>query len=80
MVVHLYVKTLKEKMGTGTEVQVLTPMTVGSMGTRNLNLLLQQAANPARIDQPEVQVGDRLFRKDDRVIQRRNPYHREVFN
>ena len=80
MVVHLYVKTLKEKMGTGTEVQVLTPMTVGSMGTRNLNLLLQQAANPARIDQPEVQVGDRLFRKGDRVIQRRNNYDLEVFN
>ena len=62
------------------EVQILSPMTVGSMGTRNLNQLVQETANPDHKDKPILQLGERLFRLGDRVIQRRNNYDLEVFN
>ena len=80
MVVRLYVKTIKERLGANTEVQILTPMTVGSMGTRNLNQLIQNTANPENSDKASIQIGERIFRTGDRVIQRRNNYDLEVFN
>ncbi|GAF03760.1 SF1B family DNA helicase RecD2 [Saccharicrinis fermentans] len=80
MVVRLYVKTIKERLGCDTEVQILTPMTVGSMGTRNLNQLVQDAANPIDAGKASLQMGERTFRTGDRVIQRRNNYDLEVFN
>ncbi len=80
MVVRLYTKTIKERLGVHTEVQILTPMTVGSMGTRNLNQLVQHTANPDNSNKASLQIGERIFRIGDRVIQRRNNYDLEVFN
>ena len=80
MVVRLYSKTIKERLGANMEVQILTPMTVGSMGTRNLNQLVQNTFNPHNSDKPSLQLGERIFRLGDRVIQRRNNYDLEVFN
>ena len=80
MVVRLYSKTIKERLGANMEVQILTPMTVGSMGTRNLNQLVQSTFNPYNSDKPSLQLGERIFRLGDRVIQRRNNYDLEVFN
>lgn len=80
MVVRLYAKTIKERLGTNTEVQILTPMTVGSMGARNLNLLVQNTVNPDSANKASLQIGERIFRTGDRVIQRRNNYDLEVFN
>ena len=80
MVVRLYTKTIKERLGVNTEVQILTPMTVGSMGTRNLNQLVQNTANPIDASKASLQFGERIFRTGDRVIQRRNNYDLEVFN
>ncbi len=80
MVVRLYCKTIKERLGKDMEVQILTPMTVGSMGTRNLNLLVQNTFNPADGNKANLQFGERVFRIGDRVIQRRNNYDIEVFN
>ncbi len=80
MVVRLYSKTIKERLGTNMEVQILTPMTVGSMGTRNLNLLVQNTFNPDDGNKTNLQFGEKIFRIDDRVIQRRNNYDIEVFN
>ncbi len=80
MVVRLYTKTIKERLGVHTEVQILTPMTVGSMGTRNLNQIVQNTANPIDASKASLQIGERIFRTGDRVIQRRNNYDLEVFN
>ncbi|MDA3892217.1 MAG: AAA family ATPase [Salinivirgaceae bacterium] len=80
MVVRLYAKTIKERLGANMEVQILTPMTVGSMGTRSLNQLVQNTFNPDNKSKPVLQLGERLFRLGDRVIQRRNNYDLEVFN
>jgi exodeoxyribonuclease V alpha subunit len=80
MVVRLYSQTIKERLGKNLEVQILTPMTVGSMGARNLNLLVQNTFNPEDGQKPTLQIGERVFRLGDRVIQRRNNYDLEVFN
>lgn len=60
------------------DVQVLTPMRKGSLGTERLNALLQRALNPAP-DQGE-DVGPPRLRRGDKVMQLRNDYDRDVFN
>jgi exodeoxyribonuclease V alpha subunit len=66
--------------GRGIEIQVLTPMTRGSLGTVSLNRMLQEAANPPADGKAQLQVGERVFRVGDRVIHRRNNYDLGVFN
>lgn len=78
LIVRLYSQTIHERVGRDLEVQILTPMTAGSLGTRNLNLLIQQTFNAE--SKLEFQIRDRVFRMGDRVIQRRNNYELEVFN
>ena len=60
-----------------TQVQVLTPMNRGIVGTTNLNLALQAALNP---NGTEVVRGGRTYRVGDKVMQIKNDYDREVFN
>ena len=62
------------------DVQVLSPMTRGLVGTRNLNKVLQQLINPATEDKDELARGDSILRIGDRVMQLKNDYNREVFN
>jgi exodeoxyribonuclease V alpha subunit len=57
------------------DVQVLSPMHKGLIGTENLNRELRQILNPAGLPTR----GDR-FRVGDRVMQTRNNYDKEVFN
>jgi exodeoxyribonuclease V alpha subunit len=57
------------------DVQVLSPMHKGIIGTENLNRELRQILNPTG----EPIRGDR-FRVGDRVMQTRNNYDKEVFN
>jgi exodeoxyribonuclease V alpha subunit len=59
------------------EVQVLTPMHKGLVGTQELNTRLQEMLNPSG---REVRSGHRAFRIGDRVLQTRNNYDKEVFN
>ena len=59
------------------EIQVLTPMNRGPLGTHALNRELQSLLNPAG---RELRAGDRTFREGDRVIQLRNNYDKGVFN
>jgi exodeoxyribonuclease V alpha subunit len=59
------------------DVQVLTPMHKGPLGSEALNERLQQALNPSG---PSLERGRRLFRQGDRVLQQRNDYNKEVFN
>ena len=80
VVKKLYREWIPKYRGGNSEIQVLTPMTRGSLGTRNLNAVLQAELNPAGPDRPEVQFGDRVFRSGDRVIHVRNNYELGVFN
>ncbi|MGC1399256.1 ATP-dependent DNA helicase, partial [Candidatus Binatus sp.] len=59
------------------EIQVLTPMNRGPLGTHILNRELQALLNPVG---REIRSGDRTFREGDRVIQLRNNYDKGVFN
>lgn len=60
-----------------TDVQVLTPMHRGPLGSEAINEALQAALNPSG---PSVNRGKRIFRRGDRVLQQRNDYDKEVFN
>lgn len=80
MIVRLYTKTIPNKFSSTLETQILAPMKVGTMGTNNLNQLIQEQANPAQEDKASLEMGGRIFRVNDRVIQRRNNYDLEVFN
>lgn len=62
------------------DVQVLCPMTRGEVGTRNLNKVLQELINPPNPSIAEIVYGGVTLRVGDRVIQKVNDYHREVFN
>jgi exodeoxyribonuclease V alpha subunit len=74
------------------QIQVLTPMQRGVVGATNLNLSLQEALNPT---EHEVFLRGRgavtlpkeclrrsgfVFRADDKVMQIKNNYDKEVFN
>ena len=59
------------------DVQVLTPMRRGPLGTEALNKLLQDALNPAPDSAARTSAG---FRAGDKVMQLRNDYEREVWN
>lgn len=59
------------------QIQVLTPMHKGSAGSGNLNNLLQQALNSQPLC---LKRGDREYRLDDKVMQLRNNYDKDVFN
>jgi exodeoxyribonuclease V alpha subunit len=62
------------------QIQVLSPMHRGDVGVAALNLKLQAALNPGRVDAAERVVGGRTFRVGDRVMQIRNNYDKDVYN
>ncbi len=59
------------------QIQVLTPMQRGAVGAANLNLALQEALNPSGEGLRRSGV---VFRANDRVMQIRNNYDKDVFN
>ena len=59
------------------DIQVLTPMHRGPVGTQALNERLQRALNP---DGPAIVVRGQTFRAGDKVMQVHNDYDKEVFN
>ena len=59
------------------DVQVLTPIKKGILGSANLNLKLQETFNPPEKDKPELTFGKRVFRMGDRVMQVKNDYRLE---
>jgi len=76
----LYTDWIPKYYGADCEIQVLSPMIRGSLGTASLNTMLQQAVNPGRQGRAEITIGERVFRVGDRVIHRRNNYDLGVFN
>lgn len=59
------------------DIQVLTPMQRGECGAVNLNQVLQEAMNPSKIF---LRQGGTQYRLNDKVMQIRNDYDKEVFN
>ncbi len=74
------------------QIQVLTPMQRGIVGATNLNLALQEALNPAEhkiftrgggtmtVQKEVLRRSGFAFRADDKVMQVKNNYDKEVFN
>lgn len=75
-----------------TQIQVLTPMQRGVVGATNLNLSLQESLNPTEhevymrgrgaVNMPKecLRRSGFSFRADDKVMQIKNNYDKEVFN
>ncbi|MFH1114642.1 MAG: ATP-dependent RecD-like DNA helicase [Pseudomonadota bacterium] len=74
---EIVVRRIPDRFGLNplADVQVLSPMHRGTLGTENLNRELRDMLNPSGIPIR----GDR-FRVGDRVMQTRNNYDKEVFN
>jgi exodeoxyribonuclease V alpha subunit len=74
------------------QIQVLTPMQRGVVGATNLNLSLQEALNPTEhevfmrgrgavtVPKECLRRSGFMFRADDKVMQIKNNYDKEVFN
>ncbi|MFD2113863.1 ATP-dependent RecD-like DNA helicase [Thiorhodococcus fuscus] len=60
------------------DVQILTPMNRGGLGSRALNVALQNALNPDA--QPRIERFGWTYAPGDKVIQLVNDYDKEVFN
>lgn len=60
-----------------TEIQLLTPMRVGQLGTINLNKIMQEVLNPST---KRIIQGDNIFKLHDKVMQTKNNYNKDVFN
>ena len=59
------------------DIQVLVPMKNGAAGTKNLNIVLQEAINPVG---ECITSGAFKYRVGDKVMQIRNDYKKNVFN
>jgi exodeoxyribonuclease V alpha subunit len=79
MIIRLMAERLQTSFGFDPwkDVQVLTPMTRGVLGTRNLNVSLQKVLNPSA--KQVIRYGI-TFRVGDKVIQTVNDYEKEVWN
>ena len=77
---HVVLERIPRRFGfdPSRDVQVLTPMNLGSLGTRSLNLELQQRLNPDRTG--GIERFGTIFAAGDKVIQTVNDYDKEVFN
>ena len=74
---HHFRKDGHARMDPIRDIQVLTPMHRGPVGTLNLNRVLQDALNPSG---EQVEVVGRRFKVGDKVMHLRNNYRKEVFN
>jgi exodeoxyribonuclease V alpha subunit len=60
------------------DVQVLTPMHKGTLGSSNLNAVLQGVLNPGA--GASIERAGRVFKTGDKVMQIRNDYEKDVYN
>lgn len=82
VIINVMLQLVKQKMpryvdATSYDIQVLTPTRKGLLGVERLNTILQQYLNPPEKQKKEHQVGDRIFREGDKVMQIRNNYQLE---
>ncbi|EGQ3660129.1 ATP-dependent RecD-like DNA helicase [Staphylococcus pseudintermedius] len=80
-VVEKVVNNAVQKGYTMADIQVLAPMYRGNAGIKKLNQILQGILNPLSDEsQREIEFGDVLFRKGDKVLQLINRPNDNVFN
>ncbi len=79
LILHLCTERIPKRFGFDpiNELQVITPMHKGSVGAATLNSKLQEALNPKT---RFVQRGATIYKLNDKVMQIRNNYDKEVFN
>ncbi len=58
------------------DVQVIAPMKSGLAGVDNINIRLQDKINPSK-DKPHLEIGKKIFRLGDKVMQTSNNYELE---
>jgi len=78
-IVELCSQTIPKRFGFDAvnEVQVLTPMHKGVVGTTNLNQVLQRVLNPNPV---LIETHGGIFKLGDKVMHLKNNYRKEVFN
>jgi len=78
-IVELCSQTIPKRFGFDAvnEVQVLTPMHKGVVGTTNLNQVLQRVLNPNPV---LIETRGGIFKLGDKVMHLKNNYRKEVFN
>lgn len=59
------------------EIQVMTPTRKGLLGVERLNSILQKYLNPPQPGKDEEEIGGRVFRVGDKVMQVKNNYQLE---
>ena len=59
------------------DIQLLVPMKKGTLGSKNINKVMQNVFNPLG---KSIDYGDSTFRIKDKVIQIKNNYEKNVFN
>jgi len=80
VILRLYSEWIPKYFGDDVEIQILSPMTRGSLGTAKLNQSLQKSVNPENKTRGEISLGERIYRVGDRVIHRKNNYDLGVYN
>ena len=78
-IVELCTRTIPERFDFDPmhEVQVLTPMHKGVIGTTNLNQVLQKVLNPNPV---MIEAMGSAFKIGDKIMHLKNNYQKEVFN
>ncbi|CAM3975812.1 ATP-dependent RecD-like DNA helicase [Staphylococcus schweitzeri] len=79
-VVEKVVTSAVNKGYTMADIQVLAPMYKGNAGIKRLNQVLQDILNPKEKDTREIEFGDVVFRKGDKVLQLVNRPNDNIFN
>jgi exodeoxyribonuclease V alpha subunit len=80
MILHLVCQRIPQVYGLDPrgDIQVLSPMHKGQVGTAELNRLLQERLNPGPA--PGLNSRGAVLRKGDRILQIRNNYEKNIFN
>jgi exodeoxyribonuclease V alpha subunit len=72
-IIKLYTETIDKYRGYK-DIQILIPKRVGDIGTNVVNQLVQNVVNPLTPDTPNITVGEKNFRLNDKVIHVQNNY------
>lgn len=82
VIIRVVIALIQEKLpkyvdAARNEIQVLTPMRKGLLGVERMNQILQRYLNPPDASKKEKEIGQKLFREGDKVMQIRNNYQLE---
>jgi len=76
-IVEMCSKRIPKVFGFEQDIQVLTPMHKGDIGTINLNQVLQKVLNDSHLS---IQVNGMTYKQGDKVMHLKNNYSKDVYN